>query len=140
MFDSIVIGLKVILAHEKAQREKREEEARQREELARRRQLAKKRREREEARIAYLRELVELQREAADIRSWLSSLPADTAADHATELGRMLIWARARLTHLESCTTVDAAAVELDGKALFPEMDELHDPLGDPPEPKGYFW
>lgn len=32
-----------------------------------------------------------------------------------------------------------AAAVELKGKSLFPEVHELHDPLGDPPEPKGYW-
>lgn len=140
MLDSIVTGLKVILAHEKAERERRTEEARRREELARRRQLAKKRKEREEARIAYLRELVKLQREADDIRSWLASLPLDVVADQSTELGRMLLWAKDRLADLEKRTTVDAASVELDGKALFPEVDELHDPLGDPPEPKGYPW
>jgi len=52
----------------------------------------------------------------------------------------MLIWARERLAHLERRTTVDAAAVELKGKSLFPEVDELYDPLGDPPEPKCYYW
>lgn len=92
------------------------------------------------ARVQYLRELVRLQREAADIRSWLASLPAHVRADSTTELGRMLLWARERLDDLERRTTVDAAAVELKGKSLFPEVDELHDPLGDPPEPRGYYW
>lgn len=140
MFESIVVGLKVILAHNRTERERREEEARQRAEFTRRRELAKQRKEREQARVDYLRKLVKLQREAADIRSWLASLPAHASAETSTELGRMLIWARERLAHLERRTTVDAAAVELKGKSLFPEVDELHDPLGDPPEPKGYYW
>lgn len=138
MFESIVVGLKVILAHNKTERERREDEEQQRAELARRRGLAKQRKEREQARVDYLRKLVKLQREAADIRSWLASLPAHVSADSTTELGRMLLWARERLDKLERRTTVDAAAGELKGKALFPDVDELHDPLGDPPE--GYYW
>ena len=140
MLEDIVAGLKVFLAHEKAERERRQEEQRQREELARRHHLAKKRKEREEARIAHLRRLVEFQREAAGIRSWLASLPSNIVADQSTNLGRMLLWAKNRLDDLERRTTVDAASAELDGMALFPEVDELHDPLGDPPERKGYLW
>lgn len=139
MFEAIVSGLKVTLAYEKTERERRAEEALQRAELARRRDLAKKRREREEQRIAYLRELVQLQHEAAEIRSWLASLPRGIAVDSSTELGRMVLWAKERLADLEARTTVKAAAVQLEGKALFPEIDDLHDPLGDPPEPK-YYW
>jgi hypothetical protein len=140
MLEEIITGLKVFLAHKKAERERRQEEERQREEWARRYHLAKKRKEREEARIAHLRRLVEFQREAAGIRSWLASLPSNVVADQPTKLGRMLLWAKNRLAELERRTTVDAASAELDGKALFPEVDELHDPLGDPPEPKGYPW
>lgn len=139
VFENVVSGLKVLLANEKTERERREEEERQRTELARRRDLAKKRKEREEKRIGYLRELVQLQREAADIRSWLASLPDTATADAASDLGRMVQWAISRLADLEARTTVSAAAVQLEGKALFPETDELHDPLGDPPEPK-YYW
>lgn len=139
MFEAIVTGLKVILAYEKTERERREEEARQRAEFARRRELARKRREREEQRIAYLRELVQLQREAANIRIWLATLPEGVTADSSTELGRMVLWAKERLADLEARTTVKAAAVQLEGKALFPEIDDLHDPLGNPPEPQ-YYW
>jgi hypothetical protein len=53
MFEGIILGLKVIFAHEKTERERREEEAHQGADLARRHDLAKKRREREERRIAY---------------------------------------------------------------------------------------
>ncbi|VVT17378.1 hypothetical protein RV134_290021 [Roseovarius sp. EC-HK134] len=33
----------------------------------------------------------------------------------------------------EEETTVSAAAVRLEGKALFLDVDQLHDPMGDPP-------
>lgn len=139
MFENIVSGLKILLANTKAERERREEEDRLRAELARRRDLARKRKEREEKRIAYLRELVQLQREAADIRSWLARYPKQVTGETTNDLGRMMQWAIERLADLEARTTVDAAAVQLEGKALFPEIDELHDPLGDPPEPR-YYW
>jgi hypothetical protein len=139
MFEDIVSGLKVLLANEKIERERREEAEQQRAEFARRRDLAKKRNEREEKRITYLRELVHLQREAAGIRSWLASLPNTATANTASDVGRMVRWATARLADLEVRTTVDAAAVQLGGKALFPEIDELHDPLGDPQEGR-YYW
>jgi hypothetical protein len=91
LFPNLISGLKVILAHNKTERERREEEDCRRAELARRHALAKNRKEREDRRIAYLRELVQLQREAADIKGWLASLP-DSAADHPlTELDRMVV-------------------------------------------------
>lgn len=139
MIADIVEGLKALLASEKARREKREEDERQWAELSRRRDLAKKRKLREETRVAYLRELVELQREAADIRTWLATVPDTIEDGQATELTRMIHWARARLAFLEKETTINAAAARFEGKALFPEVDELHDPLGDPPAPS-YGW
>lgn len=139
MIPDIVEGFKTLLASEKARREKREEDERQWAELSRRRDLAKKRKLREETRVAYLRELVELQREAADIRTWLATVPDTIEDGQATELTRMIHWARARLASLEKETTIDAAAARFEGKALFPEIDELHDPLGDPPVPS-YGW
>lgn len=139
MLENVVTGLKAVVASDQEERERREERERQWAELSRRRDLAKKRKEREEARIAHLRELVQLQREAADIKEWLGSLPPEAVADNATELGRMVVWAQARLTALQAKTTVDGAAVKLEGKALFPDVDELHDPLGDPPEPKYHY-
>jgi hypothetical protein len=139
MFNDIVSGLKVLLSNEKTERERREEQERERAEFAGRRDLAKKRKEREEKRISYLRELVQLQREAADIRNLLASLPDTATADTASGLARMVRWATARLADLEARTTVDATAVQLEERALFPEIDELHDPLGDPQEGR-YYW
>lgn len=139
MIPAIVDGLKALLASDKAKREKREEDERQWAELSRRRDLAKKRKQREETRVTYLRELVELQREATDIRTWLSTVPDGVETDPSTELGRMISWARGRLASLTERTTIRAAAAQFEGKALFPEVDELHDPLGDPPMPS-YGW
>jgi hypothetical protein len=139
MIAAIVEGLKALLASDKAKREKREEDERLWAELSRRRDLAKKRKQREEARVTYLRELVELQREAADIRTWLATVPDEIESDQTTELARMIRWARGRLASLEERTTIKAAAVAFEGKALFPEVDELHDPLGEPPIPS-YGW
>lgn len=139
MIPAIVDGLKALLASDRAKREKREEDERRWAELSRRRDLAKKRKQREETRVTYLRELVELQREATDIRTWLSTVPDGVEADPSTELGRMISWARGRLASLTERTTIRAAAAQFEGKALFPEVDELHDPLGDPPMPS-YGW
>lgn len=139
MIPAIVDGLKALLASDRAKREKREEDERRWAELSRRRDLAKKRKQREETRVTYLRELVELQREATDIRTWLSTVPDGVEADPSTELGRMISWARGRLASLTERTTIRAAAAQFEGKALFPEVDELYDPLGDPPMPS-YGW
>lgn len=139
MIPEIVEGLKALLASDKAKREKREEDERRWAELSRRRDLAKKRKLREEARVAYLRELVELQREAADIRTWLATVPDEIEVGPATELTRMIHWARERLAFLEVETTINAAAARFEGKALFPDVDELHDPMGDPPT-SSYGW
>lgn len=126
----IVAGLQALLDSCKAEREKREEDRRRWAELSRRRDLAHKRKMREEARIAHLRELVELQRDAADIRTWLAAVASVSEASSTTELERMLHWARERLASLEEQTTINAAMARFQGKALFPEEDELHDPLG----------
>jgi hypothetical protein len=138
MFGDILAGLKIILAYEKSERERREQEALQRAELARRWELVKKRKDREEHRIAHLQELMRLRREALDIKSWLASLPEGIMTDSSTELSRMLLWAKERLDNLEAKTTIEAMTVQLEGKSLFPEVDELHDPLGDPSEPR--YW
>ena len=139
MLDAIVDGIRVVIASNKARREENEERQRKWHDLTRRRDLAARRKKREEHRIVHLRQLVEFQREARDIREWMASLPKDARPEPTSELGRMLIWAGARLADLDARTTVQAAATLIDGKALFPEADDLKDPLGDPPESPGYW-
>lgn len=140
LLPDIVTGLEVILAYYKNSREEREERNRQWADMERRRDLAGKRAAREKKRIEYIRGLVELQREASDIRSWIASLPPGSSPEANSDLARMLAWAQARLVRLDASTTIDAAAALLDGRPLFPEHDDLSDPLGDPPEPKPHSW
>ncbi len=80
-----------------------------------------------------------LEREAGDIKGWLASLPDGVMADSLTELGRMVLWAKERFGDLEGRTTVKAALVQIQGMALFPDVDDLHDPLGDPPAQRHYW-
>ncbi|MCB8883998.1 hypothetical protein ACELLULO517_27420 [Acidisoma cellulosilytica] len=139
MFESIVACIKAILIFEKERRQQREDDERKRVDLERRYGLAKKRKEREDRRVAYLRELVQLQREAGEIRAWLATVPHGAEEESSTELGRMLIWANERLLDLDERTTIKAAATQFEELALFPEVDDLHDPLGEPPA-RRYPW
>jgi len=136
LHSSILDGLQMLLAYEKEDREEREERIRQSEELARRRQLLKLRRECEEKRKKYLQELIDAEREATYIRNWLASVEN---ADISTEFGRMLSWAKHRLHNLEPLTDPEVVCTNLRDAELFPEVDELHDPLGDPPEGHSYW-
>lgn len=63
----------------------------------------------------------------------------DVEGDGRTELGRMIAWARDRLSALEARTTIHAASARVAGTALFPEMDNLADPEGEPPEVRSYW-
>ncbi len=140
MLEDIVAGIKVILANKKSERERHEEEARIRAEMARRRDLSKKRKVREDQRAEYLSGLMQRRREAVELRDWLESVSADTDTERSAEARRMLIWVEERLADIEAQVTLRKAIVGPDGKSLFPETDDLHDPLGEPPEPQGYFW
>jgi hypothetical protein len=46
-------------------------------------------------------------------------LPATATADTVNDLGRTLQWVRARLADLETRTTIDAAAAQLEGRLCF---------------------
>jgi hypothetical protein len=140
MLENIILGLKVVLAHEKQLREEREEGDRRRAEYARRLDFLKKRQEREDRRIKYVRELNDLRREISRIEDWLASLPSDISCDQSTDIGRMLIWAQDRSAKLKMKVSIKSISATLTRESLFPETDELHDPMGDPEKPKGYFW
>lgn len=140
LIPDIVDGLELLLLHEKARREESEERARKAEILRHRRYLAKLRSDREEARVSLMRELVDLRREANDIRAWLADMSKETRANANGNLGRMIDWAEARLADLASKTTVGAAEAKMDGRDLFPEINDLEDPEGEPPPPGLYGW
>jgi len=140
MLENILAGIQVVLANKKSERERDEEKARIRAEMVRRRDLSKKRELREEQRAAYLSNLMRRRREASELRDWLASVSADTAVDQPGEAGRMLYWVKERLADIDAQITLKTAILGPDGKSLFPAVDDLHDPLGEPPEPQGYFW
>ncbi|WP_254694601.1 hypothetical protein [Alloyangia pacifica] len=132
MLPVITDGVTLILEALRERRERQEEQAQQWKILQHRRQLARARQDREEKRLAHLQQIIELRREARDIREWLASLPPDAFTPlSGTDLGRMLRWVEARLSEIDRKTGIEAA-VSLGGPELFPEVDDLWDPLGDP--------
>jgi len=133
MVPDIVAGIELVLESVRVRREESEERKRRWQELQRRRKLAHARKEREEKRLAHLDRIVELRREAREIRDWLASLPDDAKPSEDSDLGRMLLWVGNRLEEIDRQTGMDAARSFAGTSDLFPEVDELHDPLGDPP-------
>ena len=138
MVSDIVAGIELILEAIRVGREESEERERQWKELQRRRALANARKEREERRFSHLQRIVELRREAREIRDWLAELSETAQPSEDSDLGRMLLWVRDRLAEIDRQTGSDAAQAIAGEANLFPEVDELYDPLGDPPT--GYGW
>jgi hypothetical protein len=104
------------------------------EELARRRRMATARRTRESERTSLLLKLVRTERQADQLREWISQRKAD---DEATpEMQRMVDWARARLSGMEGFLDPPELSRLLHTRNLFPEVDDLVDPLGEPPPPR----
>lgn len=134
MVPDMVSGIELVLEAVRLRREEKEERERQWEVLQHRRALARARKEREEARDNHLRQIIELRKEAAEIRSWLASLPAGVASSDDTNLGRMLSWVEAKLANIDRQTGLEAAREMASSLSLFPKIDDLHDPLGEPPE------
>ncbi|MBW6400874.1 hypothetical protein KPL78_23645 [Roseomonas sp. HJA6] len=136
MVEDVATGLEAILAARRLQREEREERERRYQERARRHALARQRAEREKKREAFLDRLMELRREVDALEAWLA-LTGPTSAlvgSHA----RLIGWVTARLETISRRLEPDQISAALDAEKLFPEPDELHDPLGDPNEPLGW--
>ncbi len=134
MIDQIVDGFEAHIAAAKHRREQNERAEAERQELARRRGLVKARRDRESNRKSLISKLMRTERQAAQLRDWISSYERRSRAEPNAELLRMMGWARDRLSSLEAIIDPGKVATELRERKLFPEVDELHDPLGDPPE------
>ncbi|AEM40075.1 hypothetical protein [Ketogulonicigenium vulgare] len=138
MVPEIVAGIELILETIRVRREEREERERQWKILQHRRQLAQARLKREETRLSHLRQIIELRREAREIREWISGLPQEASLSGDSDLGRMLQWVDSRLAELDRQTGLDAAKSFAAEGDLFPAVDELEDPLGDPPVSSGW--
>lgn len=137
MVEDVATGLEAILATRRLQREEREERERRYQERARRHALARERAEREKKREAFLDQLMELRREVDALEAWLARTgpTSGPVGSHA----RLIAWATARLETLRQRLEPDQISAALDADKLFPEPDELHDPLGEPDEPQGWY-
>ena len=138
LIPDIVNGLEAHVASERDRREAQERAEAARRELERRRALAKARHERERNREALLIQLMRMERRAAALRAWISANAALASLDDP-DLARFFTWAQSRLAEMEGKLDPAGIAADLRTRRLFPEIDELHDPLGDlPPERRWY--
>jgi hypothetical protein len=137
MVEDVATGLEAILATRRLQREEREERERRYQERARRHALARQRAEREKKREAFLDQLMELRREVDALEAWLARTgpTSELTGSHA----RLVGWATARLETLRQRLDPSQISAALDANKLFPEPDELHDPLGEPDDPQGWY-
>lgn len=139
MVPDVVAGIELVLMAVRVGREEREERERSWAGLQSRRLMAKARAEREEKRTEYLGRILRMKKEAEEIRSWLDSLAREDRPAADTDIERMIAWTRERLAHLELESSLGAVVAGLEDKTLFPEPDDLHDPLGEPP-PQSRWW
>lgn len=139
LIDSIVDGFETRIAANKHHREERERAEAERQELARRRSLAKARRERESNRKSLLSKLIRAERLAERTRHWISTYEKHATETARPDLTRMLDWARNQLASLDAIADPSKLTEDLRERKLFPEVDELHDPLGEPP-PERPWW
>jgi hypothetical protein len=132
LLDSIVTGFEVLLAARKANRLEDERRAREEAELTRRQRLAEERRNREKKRRGLLKDVMDKSAEAATLRQWLSSVDL-TNTDGDEEFGQFISWAKAKLASLEAAVSRQTISDTVRSQELFPSIDKLHDPLGEPP-------
>lgn len=102
-------------------------------ELQRRRSRAQARHDRENERKTLLCALIAADRQARHLRSWIADRKLHLDAKGDGELDRMLQWAGNELVTLETMAEPAYLAETLRRAKLFPEVDDLADPLGDPP-------
>jgi hypothetical protein len=103
-------------------------------ELERRRTLSRLRSTRELERKKLLTGLLRAERRALQLRQWISRIASSEEIPENSDLGRLLIWTRTELWNLEKGIHPSSIADALRQLNLFPEHDELYDPLGDPPQ------
>jgi hypothetical protein len=83
-------------------------------------------------------QLADYQREAADLRATIAQ-SGSSLQQAGPEYLKMIAWAEQRLAHLEAQNRIDVLTSHLATQNLFPDIDDLADPEGDPPPPK-YSW
>ena len=138
LVDDVATGIEAILTARRLNREEQERKEREYQERARRHALARQRREREDKRLAFLKNLIKLQREVDALEAWLARQPP--AGGPPTDgNARLREWAAKRLDALRVRLRPEGISAALDAEKLFPDPDDLHDPLGDPKDRLGWY-
>jgi hypothetical protein len=127
--DKLAASFRAAILHEIDRDAKEREADRRRAHLAHRRELAALRGSREGDRAEFLRHVAEVGREIENLKATISAL--NRAANENSELGRMLAWAKQRLSLLSSTISPESLVADLSARNLFPEVDELFDPEGE---------
>jgi hypothetical protein len=107
-------------------------------ELARRRKLFFARRERESDREALLDHFTRATARAEALRNWIQAYAGPERSDLYPEIRRMIDWAKAELKDVEAGLEAGRLNDGLRDRNLFPEIDDLADPLGEPPARLGW--
>jgi hypothetical protein len=139
LIDEIVDGLEVHLATARLRREEQNRAAAAYRELERRRGLAKARGNRERSRKALLMKLIRTERQADQLRKWIASKKPILAETSDPDLSRMIQWADDELAALEAFIDSGNLISYLRANNLFPQIDDLHDPFGEPPPEKRWY-
>jgi hypothetical protein len=102
------------------------------EELAHRRTLAAARQSRNTEREALMRKLIQTERNALELRGWIERWEMKGGAA-SPEIRRLIKWAKETLLGMERFLLPTEVTKLLETRDLFPDVDDLADPLGDPP-------
>jgi len=127
--DRIVESFRLNIVAEVERDEKQRENDRRSAKLARRRELASLRTKREEERLKFLRDVMDVRKELEELRAMVSAL--ESSSIDLPEMDRMLSWARTRLGTLEAGISAESLNAALIDKKLFTEPDELDDSEGE---------
>jgi hypothetical protein len=101
--------------------------------LERRRRLARRRQAREFERKKFLAGLLRAEHRAVQLRQSIARIENGNERLTHSDLGRFLDWTRNELLNVEKSIHPSGIAQALRQSGLFPEGDQLNDPLGDPP-------
>jgi hypothetical protein len=102
------------------------------EELAHRRRLAAARQSRNTEREALLQKLIETERKALELREWVAQWEMKEEGA-LPEVRRLINWVKETLSDMERFLLPTELAKLLETRDLFPDVDDLADPLDDPP-------
>ena len=76
--------------------------------------------------------------EASEIRKWLGTIDPDAIADDDGDFCQAHQMDKGRLATLENAVFGPRVAEAVREQQLFPNIDALHDPLGEPPRAYHY--